>query len=84
MIIRKILIILGCIILYPLAVVLGPSIFLTFQWVKLAHREGGVIAMTIACVLFFIPFIIGLIIDICWIPLSIIALPVIFVMSHTI
>ena len=80
MLLRRILIVLGCIILYPLAVVLGPSIFLTVLWVVSFYKSGGTGVAICAGLLFFIPFIIGLILDICWIPLAIVGLPTAFVM----
>ena len=80
MILRRILIVLGCIIFYPLAVILGPSIYLTVLWVVNFYEVYGTRAAVIAGVLFPIPFIIGLIFDIFWIPLAIIGLPTVFVL----
>ena len=80
MLLRRILIVLGCIILYPLAIALGPSIILTVSWVVAFYRSNGARGAIIAGVLFPIPFIIGLILDICWIPLAIVGLPTAFVM----
>merc|ERR1719350_2669071 len=80
MFLRKILMVLGCIILYPLAVALGPSIFMTIFWVVGFYKAHGLCAAIAALALFPIPFILGLILDICWIPLAVIGLPTAFVM----
>ena len=64
----------AAIVLYPLVVVLAPPVFLTVAWIigcsKINFGCG-----CIGALLFPIPFVIGLVLDICWIPFCLIAYP---------
>ena len=82
LLLRRISFILLCTILYPLAVAFGPSVFLTFHWVTNLARERGTCARIIFSLLTPVPFIIGLVLDICWIPFAIFGLPIIFVLIN--
>ena len=80
MVLYKILIVLACIILYPILVAFGPSIFLTLGWISIGAKAGCCCCIC-SCILFPIPFAIGLILDICWVPLAIIGLPTLAVVA---
>ena len=75
----RILIKIGCIlaalILGPLVIVLGPPIGMSVLWVAVFGKINPVLGAC-CCLLFPIPFAIGLIIDICWIPVAILAIPI--------
>ena len=73
-ILYMILKVIGIILLYPFVVVLVPPVFLTAAWL------AGCCKVNLGCgcigaLLFPIPFAIGLVLDICWIPFCLIAYP---------
>ena len=74
----KFLYILGMLVLIPIAIVLGPPIWLTVAMVYGCCRMNPILGCC-CCLLFPIPFAIGLCLDICWIPVAIILVPSFFV-----
>ena len=81
-ILRKIFFILGCIILYPLAAGFGPSIYLTVYWVSNLFKERGACARFIVYLLLLVPFSTGLVMNILWIPMALLGLPIAFVLMN--
>ena len=75
MILNKIAMVLLGIILLPFVLVLGPPIACCVAWVALWGSRNPALGCC-CCLLFPIPFAIGLILDICWIPFVLIAGPI--------
>jgi len=81
-IILKILRILGLILAYPFLVVLGPPVLFAAGFIALcckAHPCCGCVGVIFSP----IPFALGLIVDICWIPVALVMLPTAFIVMLT-
>ena len=66
-------------ILFPIVLVLGAPLFFTAGWFYVLFMSGNPALIACACLLFPIPFAIGLIADVIIIPLAIILVPSIMV-----
>ena len=66
--------VIGAIIMYPLVVILVPPLFLTAGWIATCCKINPGCGC-VGLLLFPIPFAIGLVLDICWIPFCLIAYP---------
>ena len=67
------------ILAYPFLVLFGPSIMLVYLLFKAATKKNDVVKIVAAIFVSPFVFILGLIFDICWTPVALIALPVYFI-----
>mmetsp|Transcript_23335 Transcript_23335/g.31232 ORF Transcript_23335/g.31232 Transcript_23335/m.31232 type:complete len:277 (-) Transcript_23335:82-912(-) len=77
-IVMRILRIMGMIVAYPFLVVLGPPVLFAAAFIVTCFRANCCCGCT-AVILSPIPFALGLVVDVCWIPVALVMLPTMFI-----